>query len=104
MSTQEWEQLIDKIRWQDKRINVEGELIKINEYTYKDKKGFTFDLKQNNGSIITINGHKMINDFIMRLKIGDTLKVMYRGINPKTNKQDFKLFVKRFGDGTERTL
>ena len=104
MTEQAWTELVDKIRWQDKKINVEGELVKINEYTYKEKKGYTFDLKKDDNSIITINGHKLINDFILRLQIHDRLKVMYRGINPKTNKQDFKLFVQRLADDTNRNL
>jgi hypothetical protein len=100
----DWKKMVDKIRWGLKPMKIEGELIGSNSYTFKGKAGFTFDLKQSDGSVLTINGHKSINNFLLKLKKGDAVKISYKGIDKKLNKRVFEIFYKSLAEGSSRTI
>jgi len=99
-----WTKMVDKIRWGLKPMKIEGELIGSNSYTFKGKVGYTFDLKQEDGTTLTVNGHKSINTYLLKLIKGDKVKINYKGIDKKLNKRVFEIFYCSMALGTKRTL
>jgi len=100
----DWKKMVDKIRWGLKPMKIEGEIIGSNSYTFKGKSGYTFDLKQEDGSTLTINGHKSINNFLLKLVKGDAVKINYRGVDKKLNKRVFEIYYKSLAKGVDRKI
>jgi hypothetical protein len=73
----EWEEQEGNQYWKptEKGEEIQGEIVGVRESTY----GSVYDIKQQNGEVITTSSYKALLARLSQVKIGDEVKIVYDG-------------------------